>query len=320
MRIKYENKSFTPEKIELIEQVEEIVDEFQEAGFVMTLRQCYYQCVSRNYISNNDKEYKRLGKIIADARLAGLLDWDAFEDRTRNFEELTTWSDPSEIIESAAYGYRSDWWIGQRVLPEVWVEKQALENVIQKASEEYQVGYFCCRGYVSLSEMHVAAVDRIKFHWGVLRQKTKIIYLGDHDPSGVDMDRDIINRLRKFLAKYDAQEAVSIVRVALNMDQVRQYNIPPNPAKLSDSRGRKYVERFGSHSWELDALDLKVIHKLIQDEIKVTIGDPEMFRDHKKEDKDNREKLLAFAKTFKQDEDEEDEDWDEDEEGEDEEE
>lgn len=85
-----------------------------------------------------------------------------------------------------------------------------------------------------------------------------IIHLGDHDPSGIDMTRDIIDRMDIFEA------GVGVERIALNMDQIELYNPPKNPAKLSDTRAKGYIEKFGSSSYELDALEPRVIRDLIK--------------------------------------------------------
>ena len=90
---------------------------------------------------------------------------------------------------------------------------------------------------------------------------TRILHFGDHDPSGIDMTRDIADRLHLFGSEVDVR------RVALNMDQIDQYDPPPNPAKLSDSRSEKYVSEFGPNSWELDALEPRVLAALVDLEI-----------------------------------------------------
>lgn len=212
--------------------------------------------MSQDLIANNQKEYKRLGSIINDGRLAGLIDWDAIEDRTRSLEELPSWESPGDIIASAASSFRLDKWEDQHYRVECWVEKQALAGVFENACRPLQVATFACRGYVSQSEMWAAA-QRLR-RYEKLGKETVILHFGDHDPSGIDMTRDITDRLKLFGCKAD------VSRVALNMKQIEEYQPPPNPAKDSDARFAGYREQFGDQSWELDALEPRVLRELIE--------------------------------------------------------
>ena len=60
---------------------------------------------------------------------------------------------------------------------------------------------------------------------------------------------------------------VMVERIALNMDQIEIYKPPPNPAKITDSRAKKYIKKFGNNSWELDALEPKMMRKLIERQV-----------------------------------------------------
>jgi hypothetical protein len=168
------------------------------------------------------------------------------------------WNNPGDIVEAAARSYHLDHWNNQENYVEVWVEKDALVGVVGQICEEIDVSYFSCRGYVSQSEMWVAA-QRLKMHQDQLNQNVVLLHLGDHDPSGKDMSRDIVDRLATFRVS-----DVSFKRLALNMDQITQYNPPPNPTKLTDSRSTGYIKEFGNDCWELDALEPKVIAALIK--------------------------------------------------------
>jgi hypothetical protein len=129
-----------------IEQANAIIAEFMAQGFVLTLRQLYYQFVARDLIENKQTEYKRLGTIIRDGRRAGLIDWSAIEDRTRRMRFHASWSTPASIIKSAAFSYREDSWADQIYRPEVWIEKDALLGVIAGICGQWRVPYFACRG------------------------------------------------------------------------------------------------------------------------------------------------------------------------------
>jgi hypothetical protein len=166
--------------------------------------------------------------------------------------------------------YHRDMWERQPSRVEVWIEKDALSGVIAGICTELDVPYFSCRGYTSQSEVWGAA-QRIGEYLGN-EQACHVIHLGDHDPSGIDMTRDIEDRLRLFLVGDGRpDDGFTLERIALNEDQILQYDPPPNPAKITDSRAAKYTERHGTESWELDALAPDVIVDLIRGKIEELI-------------------------------------------------
>lgn len=258
-KIAYITKKLRPDSLALIDQAIGICEEYRAQGFILTLRQLYYQFVARGLLPNKQAEYKRLGTIVNDGRLVGLIDWGHLEDRTRFIRDLPHWSNPADIIHNAALGYREHKWDRQLLRPEVWIEKDALVGVIEAICENNDVPYFSCRGYTSQSEMWGAAQRLLRY---MDKGQTPIIlHLGDHDPSGMDMTRDIIDRLTLFTG------GVEVRRLALNRDQIEQYNPPPNPAKTTDARYIGYTRIHGTDSWELDALEPSVLAALIQDAI-----------------------------------------------------
>ena len=265
-KICYIERDFSGASAVTIAKANEILEDYAAQGYDLTLRQLFYQFVSRGLIANKDTEYKKLGSVINDARLAGLIDWDHITDRTRNLRSLAHWDSPRSIVDACAQQFRFDKWKEQDSYVEVWVEKDALVGVLQVACEPLDVPYFSCRGYTSQSEMWSAAMR-------LLRQlqagkEVYIIHLGDHDPSGIDMSRDIQDRIEMFVRHHMGSLAeFTLNRVALNMAQVEHYNPPPNPAKVTDSRATKYIDRFGDESWELDALEPAVLTALIQDTV-----------------------------------------------------
>jgi hypothetical protein len=284
--IQYVPKKFGQDRLAVIEQANQICAEYAAQGYDLTLRQLYYQFVSRGLIPNRQSEYKRLGDTINDARLAGVMDWDYIVDRTRNLRDLAHWGSPQNILNAVAGQYRTYRWNTQPYAVEVWIEKDALIGVIAGVCETNDVPYFSCRGYVSQSEMWSAAQRHLRYQLD--DQKPVVIHLGDHDPSGIDMSRDIQDRLSLFGA------TTRVRRIALTMDQVDQYQPPPNPAKLTDSRATDYIDNYGDESWELDALDPATLSALIQAEI-------DAFKDEDEWDRrtnamlDERQQLAAVA-------------------------
>jgi hypothetical protein len=232
--------------------------------------------------------------VINDARLAGLIDWEAIVDRTRNLQKNSHWTSPKEIVEGAASQYQIDKWATQEYRVEVWVEKDALIGILENICRRLDVSFFSCRGYTSQSEMHEAAQRLLRWK-NVHDQKPVIIHLGDHDPSGKDMTRDIQERMDLFAGESDV---VTVERIALNMDQIKLYRPPPNPAKITDSRARNYIKEFGQKSWELDALDPKVIEKLIRSTVNQYL-DQEKYDEQVEIENKHKATLLASAKKMK---------------------
>ncbi len=259
-KIKYIKKTFTPGNQDVINDANIIIAEYQAKNLKLTLRQLYYQFVSRDLLDNTMKSYKRLGGIINNGRMAGQIDWEAIEDRTRAVVTPSQWRDPAEIVNICARTFRVDRWEGQPFRPEVWIEKEALAGVVEGVCNELHIPFLSCRGYTSQSEMWSSAM-RLKEFATAHGQTPYILHFGDHDPSGIDMSRDIFDRLEIFMG------GIKVDRLALNMDQIQKYDPPPNPAKATDSRFTDYQRKFGDESWELDALEPEVIIDLIRDAV-----------------------------------------------------
>ena len=292
-KICYESHTFSTSSEDVISKANKILESYAAQGYDLTLRQLYYQFVSRGFIANKDTEYKKLGSIVNDARMAGRIDWDYITDRTRNMRQNAHWDSPHSIIEACAGQYLIDKWRDQGNYVEVWVEKDALVGVLEVACKPIDVPYFSCRGYTSQSEMWSAGQRLLKQLRG--GKKVTIIHLGDHDPSGIDMSRDIEHRISVFVEHHLIQDHAKahpralgeeidayvdslqrsyrptkfyLSRIALNMDQIREYNPPPNPAKITDSRAKQYIAEYGDESWELDALEPAVLTELIQSSVR----------------------------------------------------
>jgi hypothetical protein len=287
-RICYVEKKFGQKRLDLIDHANRIIAGYQAAGYDLTLRQLYYQFVARDLLGNTVQNYKMLGDVISEGRRAGLIDWHAIVDRTRNLKRSPSWASPQDIIEAVVQQFALDPWAQQPAYVEVWFEKDALMGVFERACETYRLPYFSCRGYTSDSEIWSAA-QRLRGKRG----KDKIIlHFGDHDPSGMDMTRDIGDRLRLF-----GGGVIEVRRLALTMAQVEEYDPPPNPAKETDARYANYAAEFGDSSWELDALDPPVLAALVEAEVEGLIDEPE-WRDVLDEEREAKENLQRIADNY----------------------
>ncbi len=261
-KIEYQEKNFRPATLETIGSANTIIAQYAAQGFSLTLRQLYYQFVSHGLLPNTDRSYKQLGNVVSDARRAGLIDWNSIEDRTRFIRQNSNWTTPSSILRSVVSSYHRDLWASQDLRIEVWIEKDALVGVIDAVCRELDVPFFSCRGYVSDSEMWTAAYNR-------MHDRVIVLHLGDHDPSGIDMTRDIRERLQMFSGGAD----IDVRRIALTMAQIEELGPPPNPAKITDSRFESYAAEYGDESWELDALEPQYIANLITEHVRAERDD-----------------------------------------------
>lgn len=294
----YVARDFKPQSIEFIETVNGIVDEYIEQGFIMTVRQIYYQIVARglfpedrrwkwtgskwvrdpNGTDNADPNYKWLCSLVNDARLAGLMDWDAIEDRTRSLVRRNRYTSGKDVLEIAAQAYHMDMWEDQEWRVFCIVEKEALAGVLERTCTEMDIPLLAAKGYPSVSVLREFAISDLLPTMGYDRefqrlegtpekkflQKFMILHLGDHDPSGIDMSNDLTQRLGLFCGMKDGLPEIFFERIALNMSQIEEQKPPENPTKMTDARAKKYVEKFGDSSWELDALKPDYLHKLIR--------------------------------------------------------
>lgn len=258
MNVKLSEKNRT--RLNLINS---IIEEYQVKGFRLTLRQLYYQLVSRDIIPNKQNEYAKLSNLLKNGRMAGIVDWDSIEDRIREPDVPFSADSIQEAIFAVANQYRRDRQEGQNNYIEVWCEKDALSNILQRITHKYHVQLMINRGYSSCSAMYDASK---RFKRAEKRgQDCKLLYFGDHDPSGLDMVRDVSERLLEF------DVSVEVKHIALTTEQVQFYAPPPNPAKITDPRAEWYISKYGKTSWEVDALQPQVLTKLISEEIESII-------------------------------------------------
>lgn len=314
--IQYKAIDFSEERIELIAKANLVIAKYLKQGFDLTLRQLYYVFVGNKwfpedwrYVRINDKQWKKdpngtmnatpnynaLGKLISDGRMAGMIDWDSIVDRTRASMANQHWQRPSQILEATMNTYAIDKWDAQSNYVEVWVEKEALENVLMKACRPLDVRFFACKGYTSQSAMWEASQRLIT--QASEGKEVHIIHLGDHDPSGIDMSRDIFERLHLFVNHTQMNGRVNVHRIALNMGQVTEYNLPPDPAKVTDSRFRSYQATYGDESWELDALEPTILVDLIRARVK-SLRDDRLWEDALATEKKGKDTLQYLCQYF----------------------
>lgn len=260
MKIEYRSTRLSEANMQRLVVINDIIKMYQSQGYSLTLRQLYYQLVSRDIIPNKIQEYAKLSTLLKEGRMGGLVDWAAIEDRLRRPSSPSCWSSPAAILDVVASQFRVDRMEGQNTYIEVWVEKDALSGVLKRVTEKYGIPIVVNRGYSSATAMHDAH-QRFEQHE---EQYTKVIYIGDFDPSGQDMIRDIAERINEFSGhNYN----FDIIPIALTWEQIQQYTPPPNPAKITDPRAKEYIKKHGATSWEVDALRPDVLNDILDKKI-----------------------------------------------------
>lgn len=285
---------------ELFSWVDTIVNQFQGYKIRLTNRQLYYQLVGKDWIPNKMEVYKRICTFITDCRYGGLIDWEAIEDKGRTPTMHIEFEDIKERIEVALYNFRLKRWSNQHYYVELYCEKQAGETVLKPIAEQYHIYFGYNKGYNSAGSMYELS-KRIaeKIEEG---KEVRILYFGDHDPSGLDMVRDIKDRITEFLE--EGQDYIEpnfeVIPIALSEEQIKKYKCPPNPAKFSDPRAKKYIEKFGEISWELDSLNPLVLRKLAENGIR-EFCDIDKYNAWIEREKEESKLLTQFAEKIVKD-------------------
>lgn len=268
-------KRFNGSSKSVLEFISKALDKNSAEGYSVTLRQMFYLAVNANVMENEEREYKRLCSIVSDARLAGLIDWESFPDMMRQTRIVETFSNTASFLNTIDEQYYEDLWKYQKNHVEVWVEKDGLIGTLERTCKLYRVPLFVSRGFSSHHSMYEASLR--------LRNKIKkgkqviLLQVGDFDRNGLLMSEDSIKRIRMF-AKSDA---IDSVRVCLNEDQIRYYNVPKDPRSTSRE-----------DRWEVDAIDPASLNRLVMSSI-AYYGEGELFTKATAQESANRQALRS---------------------------
>lgn len=251
---------------EVVDRAGKLIREYNGEGIKPTLRQVHYRLASEQAggYQNTQACYKGLSGKLVKARMKGLISWDSLADHVR----YRWWNRPSGrqvpdvegIVEQATADLGEDPWkaMGKRVV--LWLEKDALAELVYDVVGGYYVPLAVSRGYSSWTFIH----DNLD----VLQDEIEVeaLYLGDHDPSGLDIERFTEEAMSYFGIELELE------RVALNYGQVQQYNLLPNPTKKADPRAKEYVASYGDECWELDALEPKKLQHIVKEAVESRIN------------------------------------------------
>lgn len=294
MKEAFTERTFGAANEAMIHYINKVLEEYRRQGYRLSLRQLYYQLVARDRIPNNLRSYKNIGNLVSNARQAGLIDWGMIEDRNRETAMPLHWNNPAEIVKAAAEQFRIDKWEHQPYHIEVMVEKDALSGVLEPVCRELDIGITANKGYSSSSTMYEVGK---RIHQKQRDGKTVcVLYLGDHDPSGIDMTRDVRERLEM----YSRMSGLEVDRLALNWSQIEIWRPPENPAKETDSRYKTYTTMYGASSWELDAVEPGQLASLVWEAV-LHRRDETLWAEAEDQENRMRVKLLDFADSYEDD-------------------
>jgi hypothetical protein len=219
-----------------------------------TVRGVFYQAVSRGLVAKTEAEYKgTVVRLLGVMRKARELPFGWLADETRWMRKPASYASLADMLTQSCRLYRRALWDAQEFYVEVWLEKEALSGAIYEVTSAWDVPLMATRGYPSLTFLHQAG-QAIAAH----AKPTCIYYLGDHDPSGVDIPRVIERELRAL-----APSVIQFVRLAVTPEQVDRYGLPTRPTKTSDSRSKRFV----GDSVEVDAIPAPELRRLVADAI-----------------------------------------------------
>ena len=251
-----------PSYMQVVAVALEVFDQYDTA---ITLRQLYYRLVSRLMIPNTMNSYKRLSRIMVKAREQGDVPVNCLEDRSRRVLGRGDYGFESaeEYLKQKLNGLQDSWksftmpmWEDQPVYILISLEKDALSRLVSRVGNRYSIRTFPTRGYPSYSYVQTMANY---MQTRLSGKQTIVLYFGDFDPSGVDIERDLEERL----GRYGATD-FKVKRIALTVDQIKEYKLPPMPVKRSDARAEGFLEEYGDESVELDALDPNILQKTVE--------------------------------------------------------
>ncbi|PIQ93488.1 MAG: hypothetical protein COV68_09650, partial [Nitrospirae bacterium CG11_big_fil_rev_8_21_14_0_20_41_14] len=265
--------------IELIETSQEILLEHRP----MTVRQVYYQLVSRQVIENSKSSYQSVSNALVIARQERIIPWDWIDDRLRRPRTVSMWDGLADFAETAIHAYRRNVWADQEGLVEVWLEKDALSGIFEDILEPYGITLNVGRGYDGWTSIYKASL-RYEDVEGVV-----VLYFGDFDPSGEDMVRSLRERLAFF------QSCPEIIKMALTHDDIIRYNLPPDFTKKTDTRAKGFIAKYGDVSVELDALPIDILRQRIIEGIETYMDIGALNQTKQLEDIERHEVLMALT-------------------------
>src|SRR5215469_1951142 len=270
----------------------------------MTIRQLFYRLVSILIIENCLRDYQRVSTAMTKAREDGRVPYEYIVDRS----SASTLREDGRIFKLSVVAvsltminYRRDYWQDQPHYVEIWCEKDAVTGSIEPVMKEYGINIEAIRGFNSTTNIHAAA-ERLLLQKKDGKQIT-IFYLGDWDPSGKDIQRDLADHLSDWVLRgsqpWIRLDAEIVKRVAIFQEDIKKFNLPPLRVKDKDPRSRGFKRQYGNEAVELDALPPTELRRRLQQAIHRVI-DREAWNRAKMVEDAQRQTCARYAGIFKE--------------------
>lgn len=235
----------------------------------VTLRSLFYRLVSAGLIPSTDQtHYQRVGRIVGKLREGGAMPFSWIVDNTRQNIKPSSWSGLADFAETVSKAYRLNFWERLPTYVHFFCEKDAIAGTLEPVTREFDVTLSPIRGYASLSFAHDIART-----WNRIEKPINAYYLGDFDPSGFDLERDVREKLERYCDREFHWE-----RLAVNAEDFSRFDLIPLKPKKSDARYRKFVTEHGSECAEVDAIPSTELRRRVRESIEKLIPREEWER------------------------------------------
>jgi hypothetical protein len=288
------------------------VDVLEDAGQAITLRQLFYRLVATGDIAKTDAAYKKLGRVMSNLREDGTVPWEYLADHVRVTIQARTFDGVEGLLTDSTDFYRRNLMRDQDVAIQLWAESDSIGSVVAPIARRFTIPTFIGRGYTSRGYLWSAAEDAVAAQ--TAHKDVVIFHVGDYDPSGEDIFRDLEETMRLYAFAISEGYTAKAVRayftrlgsmapgetdwlrferLALTPTQIAAYRLPSRPAKSSDSRTAKFT---GTGTVEVEALPIDTLLEIVTDAIESEI-DPEALRIAKVAEASERDIMKRIAGT-----------------------
>jgi hypothetical protein len=266
-KIKLEDRTIHKKSMNIINAANIYLDSLP-AGVGVSVRHVYYKLVG-TYFPNTNEQYAKFTTLMRNARMAGLVDWDRIVDNTRGLTMQTTWDHPQQLFNALVPSWRMDLWTTQPTRVVVAYEKDAMTPIIAAPCLDLRVPYVSLRGFSSITEIRNMA-DTFK-RWQQRGQDVTILFLGDLDPSGIEIPKKLAEYLELFCGFQ-----VPVVRIGVTKDQIDELDMTHTKmtVKRTDTRAPAFKAEHGHWAYELDTLPYDYVQTLVRDAIQGYINKP----------------------------------------------
>lgn len=255
-----------------------IIEIYQNIRRTMTVRQVFYQAVSRGLVpKDEDAGYKLIQRNLLDMRRHGHLPYELVSDVSRRMMKPTTFDGLDHALDNWMHYYRQDVWAKQDETVEIWLEKDALSSIFWEITQKYDVPLYIVRGFSSESFLFEAA-QMIKRSG----KKTYVYFFSDYDPSGLAL----CNQVETMLPRFGAD--IVFHRAALTQDQILSFNLPTRPTKKSN-----HSKNFIGQSVDIDALHPNTLISMVESCILNHISERDL-ENIRNEEEVQRDTIRAF--------------------------